>query len=331
MKIKSIYIAISIVLFTLNFVSCNEESLYEGPCKVRFVASVQDEVSVTRVTGYTGLTPSPDFSAGLCVSYGETAQSYTMSWDEANQLSANLWLESGDYNFYGYAPQLIDAEFDNSSKRLTLPNISGLTDKDMLVIKPHAAKVTHDMVSQGSMTIPLQMDHLLAKITPCFYINEVYDSIRDIKITKVEFSIPDAATYTVNVDYDASSYTTTWKAGATVDTTVTAFSNTDGTNFLPTAKGDALAVGHCYIVPNQSSANLKMKVTYNVYDKKGTLTRENAVAENQIKNLSQRTFDAGVNYNLKIQIIPTYLYVLSDNDQESVLVINDSYTQSTQL
>jgi hypothetical protein len=65
-----------------------------------------------------------------------------------------------------------------------------------------------------------------------------------------------------------------------------------------------------------------MRVTYDVYDTANALTRENAVAENQIKRLTGQTINAGTNYKLNIQIVPTYLYSLSDNDEES-LVIND--------
>lgn len=320
MKAKSIYIAISIALLTISFVSCNEETLYDGPCKVRFVAEVQDEVNVTRAAeGYTALPYSADFSAGLYVSYGATAQPYTMSWDDKSKLSANLWLETGNYGFYGYAPQTDGALFDNSTKKLSIPYIPGLSNTDLMVINPRSATVTSEDLLSGKKTVSLQMDHLMAKITPCFYLNETYAAMRDIKITKVEFSLSVAATYTANVDYDASSYTTTWEPGATTNTSVTAFSNTDGTNNLPTAKTNALAVGHCYIVPTQSTATLKMKVTYDVYDKKGVKTRTGE-AENSIKKLPA-SLEAGKNYLLNIQIIPTYLYVLSDNDESSVLVI----------
>lgn len=307
----------------MTFVSCNEETLYDGPCKVRFVAEVQDEVSVTRADEdkYSTFSPS-DFNAGLFVSYETTAGTptapgYTVSWN-GSTLSTSLALETGDYKFYGYASQTDGASFENSIKKLTIPNIPGLSDKDMMVIKPCSTKVEPTDIGKNK-TVSLQMDHMMAKITPCFYLNETYAAMRDIKITKVEFSLSDAATYIANVDYYASSYTTTWESGATTNTSVTAFSNTDGTNKLPTAKANALAVGHCYIVPTQSTATLKMKVTYDVYDKLGVKTRTGE-AENSIKNLPA-SLETGKNYKLNIQIIPTYLYVLSDNDESSVLVI----------
>ena len=325
MKVKSIHIAISIALLSLTFVSCNEDTLYTGPCKVRFVASVQDEVSVTRADEdkYSPFSPSAGFNAKLFVSYEPTtgtptAPGYTISWN-GNTLSTSLALETGDYKFYGYAPA--SQQFDITNKTLTISDIPGLSNTDFLVINPCSATVTSEDLLSGEKAVTLQMDHLMAKITPCFYLNETYAAMRNIKITKVEFSLSDAATYTANVDYDASSYTTTWNSGTTNNKSVPAFSNTDGTNNLPTAKDNALPVGHCYIVPTQSTATLKMKVTYDVYDMQDVKTRTGE-AENSIKKLPA-SLEAGKNYKLYIQIIPTYLYVLSDNDESSLVIPNN--------
>lgn len=334
MKAKSIYIAISIALLTISFVSCNEETLYDGPCKVRFVAEVQDEVNVTRDTdGYTALPYSADFSAGLYVSYGATAQPYTMKWDNKKKLSANLWLETGNYGFYGYAPQTNGASFDNSDKKLSIPNISGLSDKDMLVIKPCSATVTSDDISNGRKNISLQMDHLMAKITPYFYINSEYNNLRDIHIKSVTFSldVEDAKTFEANVVYNTS-YETAWSNKTANQTqSVDLYSApSDPISFLTTSSSSTVAqpYGQCYIVPSQNGqdiTNLKMTVTYDVYDKQQQLVRSNETATNKVVvkvgGTAQTTLEAGKNYKLNIQIIPTYLYVLSDNDESSVLVI----------
>lgn len=323
MKAKSIYIAISIALLTISFVSCNEETLYDGPCKVRFVAEVQDEVNVTRATdGYTALPYSADFSAGLYVSYGATAQPYTMSWDDNSKLSANLWLETGDYGFYGYAPQQIGAEFVNTNKTLTIPNIPGLSNTDFLVINPCSATVTSEDLLSGKKTVSLQMDHLMAKITPQFYINSDYNQLRDIRIKEVELFFESAPTYTATVTYTNTSYSVAWPSGNTsAKTTVTAFSTTNPTDLT----NAATAHGHCYIVPDQDITNLKMTVTYDVYDKQQQLVRQDATATNKVVvkvgGTTKTQLEAGNNYKLNIQIIPTYLYVLSDNDESSVLVI----------
>lgn len=321
---------ILIALMTMAFVSCDEETLYDGPCKVRFVASVQDEVSVTRANDneYSSFTPSAGFDAGLFVSYETTAGTptapgYTISWT-GNAFSTSLALETGDYNFYGYAPKTDNASFDNTNKTLTIRDIPGLSEKDMLVIKPCSTEVESKDIGKNK-TVSLQMDHLMAKVTPQFSINSEYNKLRDIRIKKIEFFFESAPTYTATVTYTVDSYSVAWKSdGTSAKTAVIAFSDANNSKNLTTT---AAAYGHCYIVPDQDISSLKMKVTYDVYDKQQQLVRPDATAENTVKiKVSSATLtklESGKNYKLNIQIIPTYLYVLSDNDESSVLVIND--------
>ena len=321
--------------FMLIMVACQQELVFDGPCEVRFVAEVQNEVNVTRATdGYTALPYSADFNAGLYVSYGATAQPYTMSWVNNSKLSANLWLETGDYKFYGYAPQQDGASFDNTNKTLTIRNIPGLSDKDMLVINPCSATVTSAELG-GTKTVSLQMDHLMAKITPYFYINSTYNNLREIEIKSVKFTLEDSKTFQANVTYNDNnlSYTTTWEAS--VSTSVQEIplfkDNSNTINFLTTSSTGAQSYGQCYIVPSQNGqdiTNLKMTVTYDVYDKKQQRVRENETATNKVvvkvNSTTKTKLEAGKNYKLNIQIIPTYLYVLSDNDESSVLVISNN-------
>ena len=255
----------------LLMVACQKEELHEGPCKVRFVASVQDEVSVTRAeTGYTNITKdnAPDFNAALYVSYGTTAPEYTMSWSDS-KLSANLWLEAwkDPYWFYGYAPKfetndVASASFENTT--LTLSSIPALTTTDWLVIKPCSTKITTGDVTSGKKTVSLQMDHLMAKITPCFYLNSTYEELRDIRIKKVVFFFEEAPTYTATINYTTSPYTPTWDSDGTNDKCdVEAYSienSTSADNLPPTKKDNDenpqvyKECGHCYIVPAQSTS-----------------------------------------------------------------------------
>lgn len=318
--------------------ACQQEDLYTGLCKVRFVAEVQDEISVTRATeGYTALsqTDYPQFTAGLYVSYGTTAQEYPIRWANNNALTANLGLEaySDPYYFYGYAPKQNDASFDNSNKTLTIPNIPGLSDKDMLVIKPCSAKVESTDIG-STKTISMQMDHLMAKITPYFYINSEYNNLRDIHIKSVTFSLDDAKTFQANVSYTTSPYVTEWSIineNQSQSVNLYSAAPSDTKIFLTTSSTGAQPYGQCYIVPSQNGqdiTNLKMTVTYDVYDKQQQLVRQNETATNKVvvkvEGTTKTQLEAGKNYKLNIQIIPTYLYVLSDNDESSVLVISNN-------
>ena len=309
-------IATAIVLLTT---SCQKDDLYDGKCKVRFVSDIQDEVTVTRADGYTPITEDPGFIAGLFVSYGSTAPEYALQWQN-DTLSADIHLETGDYFFGGYAPQKDSVRFEPRAKTMEIPNIPGLTTEDVLVIAPNSTTVSIRDISARSKTIALQMDHLLARVTPHFYINSEYAHLRDIHITKVEFILDNAATYTATINYNVDPYRTTWTANNTTDLKVSLFESEQNVDTLLTT---AVAYGTCYVSPAQTvTDNLSMKVTYDVYDKEGTKIRADQTATNLIKKLPA-TLTAGKNYNLKIQIIPTYLYVLSDDDEDSVLVIKD--------
>ena len=184
-----------------------------------------------------------------------------------------------------------------------------------------------DTDGKNEATVTLQMDHMMAKVTPYFYIHKQYANLRTIKIKKVQFSMSDAATYTAEVTYKSdNSYTTNWGNGINSTTVaLTSFDNESSPMVLDQyviAKDDALGnAKHFYLCPAQSTANLKMTVTYDVYDKKGEVTRENVTADNAILKLKNGDLKAGTNYELYIKVVPTYLYVLSDNDEESVLII----------
>ena len=311
---------ITIIIAFLALVSCQKEELYTGPCNVRFKAYVQDEVSVTR--GYTPIGNSTDaFAAELFISNATAVNSSTLQWD-GTKVTTNLKLEEGTYSFYGYSPQRQNATFNPSANTMSIPGIAGLGTEDVMLIK----EASLDTDGKNEATVTLQMDHMMAKVTPYFYIHEQYANLRTIKIKKVEFSMSDAATYTATVDYKTTPLTTNWNKGTTKMVTLSSFDNESSPMVLDKnadAKGEALSTEYFYLCPAQSTENLKMTVTYDVYDKKGEVTRENVTADNAILKLKNGSLVAGTNYKLYIKVVPTYLYVLSDNDEESVLTIND--------
>lgn len=322
MKVKKTYITAIIVLLAL--VSCQKEESYTGPCDVRFKAYVQDEVSVTRATTYSDIssTNTPAFTAGLFVWSGLTVSESTLTWNGTNATS-NLGLEQGNYTIYGYAPRHDEATFDPTTQKMTVPGISGLSYEDAIVILPKELEIELD---DRSKDVTLQLHHMMAKITPRFYLNSTYAGLRTIKIKKVQFWIEGGAdTHTATVTYtgDADNpYNIEWTEGEPIVQQLEVYSVSGSEAIeLTTTKG-AQEYGCCYLCPNQSTALLKMRVTYDVYDKTGQLTRPDAEAVNTIKKLNTQDIVPGTDYKLNIQIVPTYLYVLSDNDEES-LVIND--------
>lgn len=319
MKAKYTYITICVVLMTL--VACHKEEVYTGPCDVRFRAYLQDEVSVTR-TSYTeiGDTVPPPFTAELFVSNGEFVNASTLVWNGAT-VEAALRLEADEYYVYGYVPWTDAAEFDPTTHMMTVPGIPGFGDTDAMVIKPQPLTIAQN---DKTKEVTLQMDHLLARVTPCFYVHDKYVAMRTIKIKKVEMIMPNDTLYTALVNVgDNVNYSVEWNVGGvTTDTIVTTYET--ATPDTLTAKRGEQEYGSCYLCPEKMTEGLRLRVTYDVYDKAdpAVLTRADAVVENRIKRLPA-FLTAGTNYRLHVKIVPTYLYALSDNDNGTEILIVD--------
>ena len=74
-------------------------------------------------------------------------------------------------------------------------------------------------------------------------------------------------------------------------------------------------------------STLVLTSVYDVYDRKGHLTRENCSATNTmaLSDLftEQATTQRGKRYTVNLTIQPTYLYVLSDPDLDNPTVVVD--------
>lgn len=320
MKYNNIII---VLLAALSLVACRMEEPDAGPCEVRLQLSAQDEVMVTRATYNSTLNDLDAFDANLFISNGSIVNGTTLSWD-GSALSTNaLHLEAGSYWFYGLMPKTDGASFNLANNTLSATGIPGLSTDNAMLIRIDEEEHTNQTLDieqdQKNATAYLKMDHLMAKVTPHFYINKAYNNVRTIKVKKVEFSIDNASKYTASIDYtNPVKPVVSWTSASTEKLSLTAFENTSDAPALTT---DKQAIGQFFLCPAQSVENLKMRVTYDVYDKKGALTRENVMAENSILKLKNESITAGTNYELNIQVVPTYLYILSDNDEESVLIV----------
>lgn len=312
---------ITIIIALLALTSCQKEEPYDGPCNVTFNAYMQEAVSVTRSGSYTEIPAGhPVFTAGLIVSANTLSNISAMTYNGTN-LSLSLRLEEGDYWVYGYMPWRDNATLDRTGDiaTMTIPALPAISSMEAMVIKPQLLQVES---TDATKNIALKMDHLTAKIVPCFYLDGTYATMRTIKIKKVEFLLDDATTHTATVTYDNTvpDYAVAFTDDTTPGDKVAVAYPTATYDTLTTTKYEQL-YGACYVCPNQSLTNLKVRVTYDVMDKQGEVTRPDAVVENKIKRFAT-PLAAGIEYRLAIRIVPTYLYALSDNDEESVLIID---------
>ena len=331
MKNRSIYIAIIMTLLAL--VSCQKDELYTGPCGVKVKFYGKKHVEVTRAAGYQPLgVLSSALTAGLYVTMGDQEACFPMEWNGAT-FGGNMFLEKGEYTFYSCMPlrEGKTAFTNGADDKFELAEIPGLGADDIMI--SHAA-VNRNINNEENITLPMNMDHIMACVSPQFYLHDEYAALRTIEILAVEFAIFNGenisipyykatATYSGVDEFDID-----WgNETMTASTQWVKVYEAESSDTLRTEKKNALAFGNCYVSPMQSTEHLKMRVTYNVYDKKGMLVRENFKTVNSIKKLSglsqEKTLTAGYNYKLYIKIVPSYLYVLSDNDESTVFVIND--------
>ena len=319
MKAKKIFY-IAIALWALTFTACRREELYEGPCEVSFTTSMQRELTVSRGDYVDFPDNYESFTSALIIANATLNNISPMEYNNG-RFTTKVRLEAGSYSVYGFMPWSDEASFNSERERrvMTVPGIPTISQHDVMLIKQQGLSIDQD---DEEMEVALQMDHMMARVTPYFYLHDAYADMRTIKIKQVDFVQLDATDHTATVTYTNDGYAINWTVGTvTADTMATAYGAVDPMALTKT-KGEQ-AYGTFYYRPGLSTANLKMRVTYDVYDKvDGTKPiRENVVVENKIKQLPA-TLEDGTNYKLNIKVTPTYLYSLSDNDEQTLLIVD---------
>ncbi len=255
-----------------------------------------------------------------------------------------------EYHIYGFMPSSGDytstltalhgsgdADFTQGAQ-LTVTNLDAVTPADICVIvgvKETNSTGTVNSPELGYFSFPgkaednyafLLLDHLYAGLHFRIRVNEEYNSIRTIKLKELKLKANDIQPK-VNVvlkiwskdfakeqdGYDASKYDpieevtyTATGVGTYAETTLYPINGEDPLE-LTTSYADFLgcfAPGTC--------RNFTLESTYDVYDKKGNLIRQDETAENQI-TFGDHLQRGKVNrYN--ITVTPSYLYMLSEPD-----------------
>ena len=181
----------------------------------------------------------------------------------------------------------------------------------------------------------LLFDHLYAALRIKMKVHADYATMRTIKLKSLQLSTQTGET----TSKDHNTITITLKAndgsaspifgdityvqtGATIGT-----GDDKGLEFWSSAAGEELTTsfqdftGH--FMPS-GITTLILTSVYDVYDRKGNLIREGCSATNTmvLKDLltEQTTTERGKRYTVKMTILPTYLYVLSDPDLDNPTV-----------
>lgn len=189
-----------------------------------------------------------------------------------------------------------------------------------------AGNFKYEGKASGSNFVCLMLDHLYSCVSFQFLVDPTYNELRTIKLKKVELKSLQAISYplTVTMNKDAD-YSVSWGDYASYSSNqyVPLFIAVDGEESALSATVAQEVNGYfAPVVDEQNPSesvynNLELRCTYDVYDKKGNLTRQNCDAVNKLPALT-----AGRNKRtvLTLTVNPTYLYVLSDPDLDNPTV-----------
>lgn len=331
-----------LVVLVLLMVGCASDfDEFETGVKVEFTTPyLQDlQIETKAPTGYSGsISGSPRMGVFVEGMQNESTITFNgSSWE------SSLKLDPTTYNIYSYIPKRNGVTFEGNVITFTnVPFIMAEAEEILLSSGAVAETVTEaggtftPSDKTGSLDkynysikveskentknyVTFMMDRVMAKVYLNFKVHENYSKIRTIKIKEVTLK-PAAGNYqSVNIACtmnDGSAIGYVMSPGSAVDHSVS-FSPVN----LELKDTSAKSAGVFYSVPGVQNS-VVMTVTYDVYDKAETLVRaDQTVTNSSIKLINTGTLERAKKYTLNVNIVPTYLYSLSDTDKESVMLV----------
>ena len=282
--------------------------------------------------GFSAYTPDKTTSMGI---YTLLSEDWANPKEEKIIYNNNKWHAFFDvtpdktYTVYGYMPKsgemsstLTKSTADAAT--LTITGIKPVTTEDICIIT--GAKDTDEGLKEGQFSwywpisagdenykIHLLMDHLYAAALFSLKIDTDYALLRTIKLKTMTLSTDNGSVNaTISLTHNETGASpisnVTYTASGSSDVVVL-FNSDEGTAL---DKSVPLPVNVCF-APTLS-ADLTLVSTYDVYDSKGNLIRQNCTATNKLPNLEA---NRGQRVQVNLTVTPTYLYVLSDPDLDN--------------
>ena len=280
-------------------------------------------------TGFSAYTPDKTTNMGIYMLLPEGWATpkeekiiYTNKWHAYFEVTPDK-----TYTVYGYMPKTGDmssslAKSEANAATLTISNIKPIITDDICIIT--GVKAADEGLKEGQFSwywpvgddnykIYILMDHLYAAALFRMKIDAEYAQLRTIKLKTMTLSTEygsvnatislthngTGASPISNVDFDASGSSDA----------VLVFNSDTGTAL---DKDTPVDINACF-APTLSG-NLTMVTTYDVYDSKGNLIRQNSTATNKLPDLAAVR---GQKVQVNLTVNPTYLYVLSEPDLDN--------------
>ena len=347
MKKKYIDILLIAVAVLLNACSSGDSGEQPDPTdnkpvqkeiQVMTYASQFAETALSRraaPTGFSEYTPDKTTSMGIYMLLSENpATDWATPKEEKIIYNNNKWhayfevTADKTYTVYGYMPKTGDmsstlAKNTADAATLTISNIKPITTDDICIITGVEASDEGLKEGQFSWSTPMEevetykisllMDHLYAAALFRMKIDAEYASLRTIKLKTMTLrtdceSVIATISLTHN-DTGASPISGVVFAPSVSSEDFLVFNSDAGTAL---DKDTPVDINTCF-APTLSN-NLTIVTTYDVYDRKGNLIRQNRTATNKLPNLDATR---GQRVQVNMTVNPTYLYVLSEPDLDN--------------
>lgn len=263
-----------------------------------------------------------------------------------------------DYYLYGFMPRtaassLSIAPYNSSYQngaQLTISGINVVSGDDPSVIvgvKGYAPAATTDPlpaitddvlamdtrlgqfgleVDQDINYAYLLVDHIFCNLNFSMKLEDRYSQLRVIKVTKMELQALNTSSDKVDISLTLAANTsaadpltinssTDAGSATTASAQIFPYGNVSEISLLSTTP----SVFRAYCAPGKCN-EFNLVTTYDVYDRKGNLIRQEEKAENKFRLTTLKTeftsnpLKAGEAFTINIEVQPTYLYVLSDPD-----------------
>lgn len=287
-------------------------------------------------TPYTWSSPKVPIDVGTYYIYGFMPGTEISKAGLAPKTSANLYSQGAQMTLNDlpavilYDPCVIVGV--KGKENNTTP-ITELTD-----LQP--GLFAYDVETDGEYLYVL-LDHLYACLDFRMDIDEEYNKLRTIKVTKVELKPVDGQLKSVNVTATLTPNTTAASplsiayagtTGTTAGYTTLYVNEATPWTLKDFKENDYETLNFiAFVAPTANNKQFLLQTTYNVYDKEGNLIRENRTVPNLIKlpdvvKASREVAEdrgrllAGEKYIFKLTVNPSYIYVLSDPDLDNPTV-----------
>ena len=294
-------------------------------------------------TGFSLYTPDKTTTMGIYMlleaDWGAPEEKRITYNTGTGKWNASFEVEAGKtYSVYGYMPKAggVNSSLTVTSEGDTLLSITGIkpvTTDDICIIT--GVKETDEGLKEGLLSwkwpipsedenfkIHILMDHLYASVQFSMKIDEEYASLRTIKLKTMTLSTNigsvDATISLTRNDIGSSPITDITYSLSGTNGAAEIFSSEEGTAL---DKLTPLAINACFTPLPTLSENLTLVSTYDVYDSKGNLIRQNCTATNQLPDLGAVR---GQRVQVNMTVSPTYLYVLSDPDLDNPTITIDN-------